>query len=609
MTQHATITGGHEAWVGSGKPTTPHNEAVKLKVAHLVNYAFVRRSSPVPFGDACTEGKLWFWVADDATGTFHLVARRTAGGPDWSNLIWDNMPGVTGASMPTATLVNPRKGDIVEFDVQAHLNTIANGYGQVKNYGWRIESDNATPLWLQGQGAAKPPQLYAGWTRKPATPTDLSPSGTTSLAKPIVKAHADDTTAEEDVSQVRWQIDTPAAGVSPDGTAPDWDSGLEDAQALELDLSTTTSPTFPGLVLGAATWQRCMWVNASGASSSWSDWYPITRKDKVTHAVGNPTGGVVHDLTPILLATASAAIDSWRIRVVDPTDPSNVLASSKVHPATGTTFSWEVPKNVLVDGESYQAQFDSWDDETRAASAGDPRHTRTVVNFTVDDVPGVPTPTLVSVTNVADYPAVDLAVAISDPPDTFTFRRDDEVTDVKVDAADIYDATSGHYVFRQAAAVPLSPHDFQVRAVFDGQQSVWSNTLTATVEPEGLWLVSIKHGLSVPLSGDGIEDWTVEDQIGIFDVQGRSQKVFIRSSLGALGGSFMGLLMATETRSLKSLRADLRAMRKLNEPVRLIAADYSEDVRIWNVTDAPHPLSFKGALKRRVGFRFAESDS
>jgi len=606
VTQHATISGGHEAWVGSVKPTTPHNEAVKLKVAHLANYAFVRRSSPVPFGDACTDGALRFWVAEDAAGTFDLVARRTASAPDWGDLKWDNMPGVTGASMPGVTLVNPRKGDLVEFDVQAHLNTIANGYGQVKNYGWRIESSNATPLWLQGQGASKPPQLYAEWTRKPAKPTDLSPSGTTSLAKPIVTAHADDTTAEEDVAQVRWQIDTPATGVSPDGTSPDWDSGLQTAVALELDLSTTTSPTFAGLVLGAATYHRCLWVNASGAPSAWSDWYPITRKAKVTHTVANPAAGVVHDLTPILMATASAAIDTWRIRVVDPADPSNVLASSRVKRASGTTFSWEVPKNVLVDGEAYQAQFDTWDDESRVASSGDPRHTRTVVSFTVDDVPGVPTPTLVS---VADYPAVDLAVTVSDPPDTFTFRRDGDVTDVKVDAADIYDATSGHYVFRQAAAVPLSAHEFQVRAVFDGQQSVWSNTITATVEPEGLWLVSIKHGLSVPLSGDGIDDWTVEDQVGVYDVQGRGQKVLIRNSLGALGGSFTGLLMATDSRSVKSLRADLRTMRKLNEPVRLIAADYSEDVRIWNVTDAPHPLSFKGALKRRVTFRFIESDS
>lgn len=601
MTGHATLDGGHEAWVGSGRPNTTHNNVPRLKVTHLSAYTFVRRHCPVPYGDSCTEGKLRLWIAEDATGTFTFTARRTADAVHWGHLTWNNMPGVKGGSMPTVTVTDPRKGDMVEFDVATHLNTIASSYGQSKHYGWRIESDNDTPLHFYGDDSANPPELYAEWTRKPATPTDLAPSGTISVAKPVLTASADDTTAEEDVSKVRWEIDA-----ASDGTAPDFDSGLVAAEALELDLATTA---FAGLTEGATTYQRCMWVNGSGAESDWSDWYPITRKAKPTIAVSNPSGGAVTDLTPILLATASGAITHWRIRVVDPTDPSRVLATSRKKKATGTTFSWEVPKNVLVDGETYRAQFDVWDDEDRVVAPGDKRFAREVVDFTVNDVAGVEVPVLVSVTQVPDYPAVDIKVTTTAVPDTFTFRRDGEVTDVKVDAVDIFDAATNSYIFRQAAADPLSSHDFQVRSVFDGQQSRWSNTVTATVEPAGLWLLHVGKGLSVKLSGDDIEDWQAEDQVGFFDVQGRSQKVMIRSALGDLGGGFSGLLLPTDTRSLKSFRSDLRALRKLDEPVRLIAADYSQNVRLYNVTDAPHKLTFKGDRKRRVSFQFIESDS
>lgn len=151
-----------------------------------------------------------------------------------------------------------------------------------------------------------------------------------------------------------------------------------------------------------------------------------------------------------------------------------------------------------------------------------------------------------------------------------------------------------------------------MRAIVNNQQSEWSNAVTGSVTPEGLWLIQQGRSHYVQLDGDDINDWSSVDEVGVFKVHGRQQAVLIRSSLGALEGSFTGVLRGDLGRDIDDAQADLARLRRLDEPVLLIATDYAAKVRIFDVTDAPHPetkaIGAHERIWRRVSFRFVEAD-
>lgn len=595
----ATITTGPEAWVGSGAPNKVHQNPPMLKLHSLAAYAFIKRHTPVPPGDGVGVGQLMVCIAKDATGTFVLTGRRTADAPDWDKLTWNNQPGVTGSNIPTATVTNPTAGTWVTLDVAVHLQTVSDGS---KHYGWRIESNQASDLWIYGDDSENAPKLYAEWSPVPATPTDLTPSGTIATDRPVLGATADDVTGEDEVAAVQWQID-PASSTS----APAFDSGTVTADALELDLTTTT---YAGLAEGATTNQRCRWQNQSGVWSGWSDWYPFTRRTPVAPTMSYPgADGLVHDLTPILLATVDASVDHYRYQIVDPNDTSNVLASSgKIATKGNTTASWEVPAHVLVDGGNYRMRLDTWDDDTRVPTPGHPRYLRTTRDFTVDEVNTVETPVLVSVAGHPTLPANVLTITTSTPPDTFTVYQDDDAHMVQVDAVDSF-VSGTTYEILDYDFTYMDPHDYQVRSVQDGNRSRKSGSITVTTTPSDVWVIRPKTGQCFMVEGQGIDDWGRVDIAGQYQVHGAELQVVITAGSSGYTGSMKGSMRAAHGRTLASLRRDRKAIEGLGaaEPVIIRAANLSVWATLLDCSGTPHPQTLPSNPRDQVSFRFVQA--
>lgn len=589
MTTSGPVKSGKAAWVSSGAPNRNHLDAPRLKVRSGAAYTFLKRHSPVPDGDTVTAAPLQLRVKEAAVGTFHLVLKRTASAPHWADLTWNEKPGVTGSGI-TVTVTNPTAGQVVEFDVAAHEQLFAGG---TKDYGWRLESDNATPLYFYGDDSEYPPQLTCEHYGPAVTPTDLAPAGVISVGKPIVSASANDTTGEDEVAKVRWQLDA-----ASDPVSPDFDSGLLVATALQLDLASTA---YAGLAVSASTFHRCMWETQAGVQSDWSDWYEITRTAKPTITPNPPTGG------RRLSATVSAAIVAYRIQVLDPDDPTEVLADSGKQPATGTSFGYTPRAKKVQDGITYPVRYYVWDTEDRAASPGDPRYTLLAGTFTPGENAALEAPVLVSATQVNASPIIEATFTISTEPDGgFIVYLDGDSIDT-LEAADVH--TGGTtYKWQYAGATADVSHTLELRAVDGDDLSVKSNSVSFTPQVDGVWILDVPANRMFILGGrDGISSWRQQSQVGEYTIYGGTT-VYVFAGKGGLAGGFTGPMRDRFGLTLEEMQADVEWMqRHLGRPVQLVLGDMSLEVVLKDLTCVPDESHSRTAPRRLVSFEFVQA--
>lgn len=603
----ATITSGKDSWVGSVRPNATHFSAPKLRVDSGEALAFVHLKSPVPPGDTVVSAVLRVTVAVGATGSFTFSAKRVASRVDWSDLTWNNKPGVTGAAA-TDAVTDPAEGDVLEFDVTTHVQAIVDGD---PNYGWRIESDLTDAVKFYGFDSGDGATLDVEYYTRPAAPTDLVPAGIVSLVDPFLQASASDTTGEDEVAAVHVQVDSnasPTEDAEGTWTAPDFDSGTVASTVLELDLSTTA---FAGLADAEVAYWHIRFQNPAGVWSDWSDTVQITRDAKSSLTIDNPpVGATVLEPTPPILATFAGTATAWRVRVVMADDNRLIWTESGKRAATDPNdIAWTPHKSeALNDGLMYKVIVDVWDDVDRVGSVGDPTYTRATREFTVADEVGVTAPTAVSVTQHATLPLAVVNFTRASAPDSFVIYRDGKVAEAEVDPSDVFVSGTSYAWTDPALRDPMSTHSYRVRAVVNGEQSAKSSAVTGSVVPSGLWLISQDRTLSCVLAGDGIDGWSRQDEVTLYKVHGREQLVQIRGSLGALGGSFAGDIYDHASRTVEDLADDLEEIRELDEWVTLVAADYGAKVRLRDVTVSPHSDTREGRVWKRASFSFIESD-
>ena len=138
----AVVRFSKDTWVGSGKPNANHNDANRIKVQDGQCYGFVHLKNPVPAGLTVVEATLTMYVAAPSqwAGTKTVKLRKVAERVPFGRMTWNNKPGVSGTSQPTATVSSPAAQQAVQFDVTAHIqNTAGEPW-----YGWRVETDSAT---------------------------------------------------------------------------------------------------------------------------------------------------------------------------------------------------------------------------------------------------------------------------------------------------------------------------------------------------------------------------------------------------------------------------------------------------------------------------------
>lgn len=608
------VRAGKAGWVGSGKPNAVHNATPRLKcsTAHQV---FVRQRVPGERGQNVTEGRqVWTIASSAASGDVTFTFRAVSARVPWSDLTWNNKPGVTGPSVEV-TITDPQPGDVVEFDAPALMQTALDE----RHYGWRISSDSDDVTRFYGFETEFGPELFVTATEKPAAATDLVPNGIGSLAKPFLQWTAPDYNGGDDQTGFRVQIaNTAEPAEDSDGiwTAPVYDSGQVNDPAPELNLAATA---YAGLADGGEFWWQVLWLSESGLWAPVSDTAHYAREVKPGWTFANPTGGEVDDTQPVFEATFGATLKAWRATLALASKPHKVISGSGKVRATSDTVTWQPMDMVYIvgqrepinlqDGEEYILTLDGWrDGDGYVASVGDPVQVRTEVTFTVNETTGVEAPVLVSVAQRAEMPVAELEVTRSTMPDSFTVFRDG-VAVKSVDADEVHD-TGTTYRIPDALATPMRQHSYQVRARDEGAgRSAKSNAMAATVNPEDAWLISRDLTSYVRITSSAPPSMQRTDEAGIFRVQGSDGEidlVVIRAGTGKVEGTFAGNLFGDHGQTVDDAVADLDAMWKAGEPVHLVAANVSLLVVILDPVTVPHDHIHTGEPWTTVTGRFVE---
>lgn len=600
----AVVRYGKETWVGSGNPTVNHNDANRLRLKSGEALAFLNAKSPVPPGLTVVEAYYVLRVAKPTewAGTKTLKLRRADKRVPYGKMTWDNKPGVTGSSQPTVAVTNPVLGQELRFNVTTHLQAVANGS---PHYGWRLETDSATAHRVWGYDSDYPPVLEVTYALSPAQPVDLSPAGgAVSVAKPILTFDSVDYVNPGDMAALRVQFD--AAGDFTSGI--DWDSGEVASSVPQLDLATTT---YPGLAAGASTYWRAQIKSGEGVWGEWSDPVSFSRTAKGTLTITNPVAGspaYVTEATPPFMHSFTGTQVAWKKWVTPADDHTEIIVNSRK--TDGADTSWTPAKAKLKDGETYTLHVAVWDDVDRVATPGDPIYTKATRDFVVNDVPGVPSPVMVSATQDGGTPFVVLEWTRAEgAPDSWTIRRDGDTIATLIDPDDTL-VTGTTHRWTDHTAPPQEPHTYRVKAVENGESSPPSNGASVTTNPEGVWLLDPDHGLYVTLGQTGVDNWQRTDQVTLYTPIG-AKPVTVFFGDNGISGNFEGTLEPVEGRTTAQWRGDFETMAKAARRGRvfqLVAAWLSIPVTIRNGSATPHPDTQVEYPMDLARFEFTEGD-
>ena len=447
------------ASVRETRETYPYGETASLPLDSGDSLALIRAAIPadIPDNAVVTTADIVAFTKNALTGSRTISAQRCATGFTVSKATWSNKPAGTGTTEST-TVGAAAAGSEVRIDVLSQVQAMV--VGTVVNRGWRLTTDDTSPVVLVGSSAdTNQPYLDLEYLVPGDAPVDLSPDGgAVSVAKPTLTA-----TVPEETIAIQVQIDAAADDVSPD-----FDSGEEPATAGILDLTATA---YAGLALDASTSWRMRAKNGIGWSD-WSDWATFSRVAKPTITFITP-GSTTGDPTPPISWTAPGQV-SWRLFTYNDATGAKIDDSGREVDDDGG--EWTPTKGNRKVGSSTRIVVRVWDDEDRVATPGDPEYAEaTLVTelVTASEDPGISSLTA----TCGLKPWVRLAWA--GEADEWQIVRDGKH----------YDRISGsRHAFTDYLAKPRHTYRYKVLPVSEAGVGAISPIATVTPHPAGLWL-------------------------------------------------------------------------------------------------------------------------
>lgn len=531
---------------------------------------------------------------------------------DWTpgKTTWDRQPGI-GLTVPT-TLGALSDGDQAALDWTAIAQAIANG---AKPRGLRITT-NATgeddSLWYAFDSGKPSWRLVIELSDAPEQPSDLRPSAGLAVgaAAPILAwSYTDLGGDSSEQGSLRVQVD-PAA----DEVTPDYDSGWLSIGDPEFDLSNAVAlgaPAFTPLASGASTQWRVATKDAAGNLSDWSDWAAFSYEPYPTLIVDSPTGGVIGDPTPDVIAHMTGeTLDHWRVRVENMA--GDILwDSGKVDGAASITVPWrdeESRKRVIKkDDATYRFRIRGWGDIDRADAVGLPAYVQQVVDVVFDDDAGVITPGAFTVTSATDgSPRLKFTWTRTSAPDAVVIHAGNDVY-ARLDADD-WTLSAGVYTWiDNGLSKPYKAHHFNIRAIESGVRSQPSAEVVFTSQPEGVWLLYEGHD---PVVFDGVvTPFTQEDRRAVYELLNVGEDVDVVYAFEGVSGDFAGSLIEA---SDVDVLASVDVLNDLREDVyatpQLVWATKSIPITVRNLSPLPDGEMFNNdTLQHAVSFAFSQT--
>lgn len=610
----ATIRGGYDTDTWVRKPTQINWGRVTLNVNGSgadASEAFLYLRTPVPRGSTVKSATLRLWAKGASSGSRTVTVMRIASSWKAGKLNWNNRPGIIQGSARTVNISTVTDGQLLEFDVAGHLQTVADGSA---HYGWRITTNATTTHKFYSKDADKlQPQLVVEWADAPGAPTGLVPSsGVVSLSKPVLRFDYADLSGDE-IDAVRVQIDPTQNGTTPAWTTDTAYPNGYPTLVPELDLAGTT---YPGLASGATTSWRVKVQDATGLWSGWSDWATFTRRVKGTLTITNPPAppnNYVTEPTPPIIWSFSGTQSSYRVRILRASDRAILWDSGR---RQGSANSIDVPfqrrhelwstiewwTRVLVDDENYIASVLVWDEYDRETSPGDPSYVMAERQFFMDDDLTVAPPTL-TVAQDGITPWVVLTWNRSTAPDEWVVFRDGRRVAV-LDAGDV-SAGGTSYRWADGTAEPHATHSYQVQAVVNRKAGERSNTVTVMLDPEGIWLLDLSNEDSAVIFGNDAGTWTMTDQAASYTPVGGNRTIRVVTGMRGLEGNITGQLVDTWGYTAKGVESVLLGFKERpTRPYQLVAGDISIPVILGDLTVFPTPSTSGQDILKGVSFDY-----
>jgi hypothetical protein len=299
----------------------------------------------------------------------------------------------------------------------------------------------------------------------------------------------------------------------------------------------------------------------------------------------------VAEHTPPVAWTTTFTQKAWRVRVLDPADPTRVLHDTGRR--AGTTQDYTIPardpatdRRILVDDRSYQLTVWAWDDVDREATPGDPRFaSATVVFHYVDD----PTPNQVTAlvaTQVTDTPYVDLTWQRTTTPDSWTIIHNGKTVETGIPGAELL-VSGTSYKYRYKDARP-GAHDFKVKPTVNGL-TAGSPTASVTIEATGLWVMGPDDiDVLVGVLGDDFGSFAMPDRATTFELPQGLHPVRITQGVSGLRGDVRGALSLDGGRTADEWADRLLKLKKrYDEGVTLYFGDVVIRARIFDIVVEP----------------------
>ena len=613
-----TVVGGIDTYVSQVSPslTNPRRRYALIKAEAGANsrmLLFMKPPAPVEAGVTITSAILRVRVDFAPYSSMEFMARPVDSSWKASKTTWNNQPALVTTGMlgvpSIATVTGLQSGDIIEFDVTAHMQAVADG---ASFFGWRIVTSSTgkmATLYTSDCGLqARRPELYVEYSNAPAPPTDLSPSGGffVSVQYPVFRYSFLDYGGNRDLVAHQIQIDP----MDPEGDT--FDTGQIPTSESEWDSSTSS---WSGLAGGALARWRVRVQDGAGKWSPWSDWASFERLNKGSLEINNPSAApdnFVQDITPPITwaHTGPWAQEAYQVLIDQKNLAGNWMRVWNSGKRQGNDDSLTVPRGVLSyanwstdpGGSGWQVKTEyrvtvrTWDGQGRQATPGDPVFYQARRQFTIREGTDAPVENL-TVAQVYPYPFTELTWTRATAPDRFLIVRNGRIiADLTPDAVDQGD---GSYRWVDKRAVLEREHTWGVLPIINNKMSTLEGaTAKATIKSSGIWLMDPdRHQRdAVLILGFGSHadlSATVEDQVEEHQVIGRSRPVNIFNSLGVEKGSVTGIVtnnpMNTGVDRLE-WRDRLRDFRTTpGRRLVLITMDYAIPVRIKNVVDWGDP--------------------
>lgn len=376
MSGPLTIKNAADTWVSQNRGAINFNQKSRLHLQTAASnnkYAFIYFNKPWPANSTIISAKLRLFALDAWTGATTLTAERPNAKWGINRLNYNNMPGTVGASAAVTTGGSTAADAMIEIDVTALCQTVANG---APWYGFRIRTSQTVDTIIHsaqaGRGAYRP-ALIVSWTEVPDQPTLGKPSGgrTVSPGKQFLTWDFSDASGDQNLTNVQVQFGSSEANTN--GGITTFDSGSVASSEPQLDLNTTA---FVATTNGASSWWRCRNMDASGLWSPWSPAFNYLSATKGALTITAPTGSITDGSPTVSWTFTGQTQRAYQVIVAKSTDPNNWLwDSGKI---TSAVTSVGVPWGVIVDaGASYLFTVRIWDTLNREAIPGDTAYVQT----------------------------------------------------------------------------------------------------------------------------------------------------------------------------------------------------------------------------------------